>query len=66
MRLSVEGGVNRDTSDPGGVRLAVPALRRGGAVLGGLATCDCSALTARRKSASDVSSRAGCMFECVT
>jgi hypothetical protein len=66
MRRSAEGGVNRDASDPGGVRLAVPALRRGGAVSGGVASRDCSELTARRKSASDVSSRAGCMLECVT
>lgn len=66
MRRSVERGVKRDTSDPGGVRPAVPALRRGGAVSGGFATRDCSELTARRKSASEVSSRAGCIFECET
>jgi hypothetical protein len=41
--------------------LAVPALRRVGAVSGGVASRDWSELTARRKSASDVSSRAGCM-----
>jgi hypothetical protein len=41
--------------------LAMPALRRVGAVSGGVANRDCSELTARRKSASDVSSRARCM-----
>lgn len=61
MRRSFELGGNRDAIDPEGVKLPVPILRRGVDESGGVATRDWSELTARRKSARDVSSRAGCI-----
>jgi hypothetical protein len=66
MRRSFEAGGNRDIIDPGGVKLPVPIFRRGGDESGGVATRDCRELTARRKSARDVSSRAGCIGGCMT
>ena len=66
MRRSFEAEGNRDIIDPGGVKLPVPFLRRGGDESGGVATRDCRVLTARRKSARDVSSRAGCIGGCKT
>jgi len=66
MRRSLEAGGNRDIIDPGGVKLPMPFLRRGGDESGDVATRDCRELTARRKSARDVSSRAGCIGWCMT
>ena len=65
MRRSFEAGWNGDIIDPGSVKLPVPFLRRRGDESGGVVTRDCRELTARRKSARDISSRAGCIGRCV-
>jgi hypothetical protein len=66
MRRSFEAGGNRDIIDPDGVKLPVPFLRRGGDESGSVASRDCRELKARRKSAREVSSRAGCIGGCTT
>jgi len=65
IRRPFVAGGNRDI-DPGGVQLPVPFFPRGGDESGDVATRDCRELTARRKSARDVSSRAGCIGGCMT
>jgi len=66
MRRAFEAGGNRDIIDPGGVKLPVLIFWQGGDESGGVATRDCRKLTARRNSARDVSSRAGCIGGCMT
>jgi len=66
MPWSFEVGGSRDITNPGGVKLPMPFSRQGGDESGGVATRDCRELTARRKSARDVSSRAGCIRVCMT
>ena len=61
MHRFFEVGGNTDIINPGDVKLPVPFLRQGGDESTGDVTRDCMEMTARRKSARDVSSRAGCI-----